>query len=123
MELPLTIGALRAELSLTLAEMGQRIGLSKSQMHEVERSGQASLPVALEIEKLSEGRIDAAALCEAVRLARAACGGGCVTDADHGADGKGAGPAAATGQTDDLSGPLPALAEPQGEAEQTGISA
>lgn len=83
---PLTVAALRAELDLTLAQMGARVGLSKSQMHEVERSGQASLPVALEIERLSAGRIDAAALCEAVRLARESCGGGCGGEAVHGAD-------------------------------------
>jgi transcriptional regulator with XRE-family HTH domain len=64
------VAALRRELSLTLAEMGERVGLSKSQMHEVERSGRASLPVALAIETLSEGRIDAADLNEDVKAAR-----------------------------------------------------
>lgn len=65
-----SVAALRAELTLTLAEMGERIGLSKSQMHEVERTDRASLRVALAIEELSGGRIDAAALSDDVRVAR-----------------------------------------------------
>lgn len=68
---PNPVAALRASLGLTLADMGERVGLSKSQMHEVERAGRASLPVALRIEALAEGRIDAADLCEDVRAARA----------------------------------------------------
>jgi transcriptional regulator with XRE-family HTH domain len=74
------VRALRKGLGLTLAEMGERVGISKSQMHEVERSGRASLPVALEIERLSVaamadavdgvGVIDAADLSEDVRKAR-----------------------------------------------------
>lgn len=72
---PNAVAALRAGLGLTLAEMGERIGLSKSQMHEVERTGRASLPVALRIEKLSatlgeELRIDAADLSVDVQAAR-----------------------------------------------------
>ena len=70
------VAALRAELGLTLAEMGERVGLSKSQMHEVERTARASLPVALRIEALSAeadgARIDAADLSEDVKAARAA---------------------------------------------------
>lgn len=64
------IRAFRKALGLTLAEMGERCGISKSQMHEVERVGRASLPVALAIEALSEGSIDAAALNDDVRAAR-----------------------------------------------------
>lgn len=71
----LTVSALRSELGLTLAEMGERIGLSKSQMHDVEKSERASLTVALEIERLSGGRIDAADLNDGVREARRACVG------------------------------------------------
>ena len=70
MVIPLTVSALRAELGLTLAEMGERCGISKSQMHEVERSGQASLRVACAIEELSGCRIDAGDLCDDVRRAR-----------------------------------------------------
>jgi DNA-binding XRE family transcriptional regulator len=74
MTCPLTVAALRAEMELTLAQMGELIGLSKSQMHEVESTNRASLKVALAIEALSviEGkpRIDAGALNEDVRLSR-----------------------------------------------------
>ena len=69
---PLTISGLRAELDLTLQQMGERIGLSKSQMHEVESTGRASLRVAVALEELSGGRIDAAAICDDVKLARVA---------------------------------------------------
>jgi len=68
---PLSIVAsLRAEMGLTLSAMGARVGLSKSQMHEVERTNSASPVVALAIESLSDGRIDAARLNEVVRLSR-----------------------------------------------------
>ena len=66
----LTIAALRTELGLTLQELGERIELSKSQMHEVEQSNRASVRVAVAIEELSGGRIDAAGLNEDVRLSR-----------------------------------------------------
>lgn len=66
----LSIADLRRELGLTLAEMGERVGLSKSQMHDAEAKNRASLGVALRIEELSGGRIDAAAINEDVRLAR-----------------------------------------------------
>lgn len=66
----LTIAALRTELGLTLQELGERIELSKSQMHEVEQSNRASVRVAVAIEDLSGGRIDAAGLNEDVRLSR-----------------------------------------------------
>lgn len=65
-----SIAQFRAELGLTLAEMGERVGLSKSQMHDVEKSGRASLTVALEIERLSGGRIDASDLNDGVRASR-----------------------------------------------------
>jgi len=67
---PSPILTLRRELGLTLAEMGERCGISKSQMHEVERTGRASLPVALKIEELSGGSIDAGDLNDDVRAAR-----------------------------------------------------
>ena len=67
---PSPILALRRGLGLTLAEMGERCGISKSQMHEVERTGRASLPVALAIEQLSAGAIDAGDLNEDVKAAR-----------------------------------------------------
>lgn len=67
---PSLVRELREEMGLTLAEMGRRCGISKSQMHEVERTGRASLPVALAIEALSLGQIDAGDLNEDVRAAR-----------------------------------------------------
>src|SRR3546814_11390917 len=59
-----TIKDLRSEMGLTLEQFGQKVGLSKSQMHEVERTGKASLRVALGIETLSGHRIDSAARSE-----------------------------------------------------------
>ncbi len=94
------VAALRAELGLTLMEMGERIGLSKSQMHEVERTDRASLRVALAIEDLSAELaatrpeitpIDAALLCEDVRLSReslARHGHPVTADADQSATGQ-----------------------------------
>lgn len=70
---PLSISDLRAELGLTLAELGEKVGLSKSQMHDAERTGRASLRVAIELESLSDGRIDAARLNDDVRKARVVC--------------------------------------------------
>lgn len=94
----ITIADLRAEMDLTLAEFGQLIGLSKSQMHEVERTGRASLRVALALEQLSSRRIDAARLNDDVRQARE----GVVSDhADPFTD---PAPAPATGQNGELSG-------------------
>lgn len=71
----LSIAAFRTELGLTLAEMGERVGLSKSQMHFVEQSNTATVRVAVALEEMSVGRIDAAALCEDVRVAREGLGG------------------------------------------------
>lgn len=94
----ITIADLRAEMDLTLAEFGQLIGLSKSQMHEVERTGRASLRVALAVEQLSQRRIDAAMLNDDVRQARE---GVCGDHADPFTD---AALAPATGQNGELSG-------------------
>ncbi len=66
----MSVADLRAMLNLTLEGMGAQLCISKSQMHEVERTGRASLKVALRIEELSDGRIDAADLNEDVRAAR-----------------------------------------------------
>lgn len=76
MEQPLTVTdqivGLRRELGLNQAEFALRIGLAnKASVSLLERGGPCSLPVALAIETLSAGRIDAAALNEDVRAARA----------------------------------------------------
>lgn len=69
----LTIAALRAELGLSLEDFGKRIGLSsKGNVSLIERGHMPpSLPVALAIEEISGGRIDAAEINEDVRAARA----------------------------------------------------
>jgi len=75
MEQPLTITdqimALRRELGLNQAEFALRVGLAnKASVSLLERGGPCSLPVALAIEALSGGRVDAAALNEGVRASR-----------------------------------------------------
>ena len=71
MKAHLTIEALRRELGLNQAEFARRIGLAnKASVSLLERGGPCSLPVALAIEALSEGRINAADLNEDVRAAR-----------------------------------------------------
>lgn len=61
---------LRQELGLSQVEFAARIGLtSKGHMSEIERGkAQPSVRVALEIEKLSEGRLPAASLNDDVAL-------------------------------------------------------
>lgn len=72
MKSTLTIAALRTELGLTLAGMADLLGLSSlGHLSQIEREGRCSLPVAIKIEDLSGGRIDAAELNDHVRLARA----------------------------------------------------
>jgi DNA-binding XRE family transcriptional regulator len=70
----LSIPALREEMGLSLEKFAEALGLqSKSRASEIERGAPVSLPVALKLESLSGGRIDAAALCPAVAEARAGC--------------------------------------------------
>ena len=66
------IAALRRERGETLEVFGAAIGvISRGRMSELERGLRApTLAQALAIEELSEGRIDAAALNDDVRLAR-----------------------------------------------------
>ena len=67
-----TIRDLRQELGLSLEAFAQRVGLqSKSTVFDMERDNRCSLNVALAIEKLSNGRIDAAVLNADVAAARA----------------------------------------------------
>lgn len=70
---PLSIADLRAELGLSLEEFGKMFGQSsKGTMSLIERGkAPVSLPVALAIERVSGGRIDAAALNADVQAARA----------------------------------------------------
>lgn len=67
------ISELRAELGDTLVEFAAKLGLAgKSSVSEMERDNRCSLPVALRVEELSGGRIDAASICPDVAAARAA---------------------------------------------------
>lgn len=66
-----SIADLRAELGLSLEQFAERVGLqSRGRMSVIEREGRCSLDVALAIEALSGGRIDAGALNEDVKAAR-----------------------------------------------------
>jgi len=67
------IADLRAEMGKTLEEFGVILGISsKGHMSTIERGERpCSLGVALKIEELAGGRIDAASLCDDVRAARA----------------------------------------------------
>ena len=68
---PFTIEALRKELNLTQGQFAPLIGLAnKGSVSVIERGGPCSLEVALEIERLSGGRIDAASLSADVARAR-----------------------------------------------------
>lgn len=69
--LRMDITALRKELGLSQEAFAVRVGLkSKGHVSTLERTGAASLRVALEIERLSEGRINAADLNPDVALVR-----------------------------------------------------
>lgn len=71
MTVQLSIADLRRELGLNQAEFALRIGLAnKASVSLLERGGPCSLPVALAIEQLSQGRINAADLNEDVKAAR-----------------------------------------------------
>lgn len=66
-----TIRSLREELGLSQEAFAARVGVqSKGYMSRIERGEPCSVKVAVEIERLSGGRIDAAELNEDVRLAR-----------------------------------------------------
>lgn len=74
-ELKGLVRGLRKQMGLTLAQMGEVCGISKSQMHEVERTDRASLSVALALETVSQNApgiapINAADLNDDVKAAR-----------------------------------------------------
>jgi len=65
------ISELRRELGLSLEEMSRRVGLnSRGRMSVIEREGRCSFAVALAIEALSDGRINAGDLNDDVKAAR-----------------------------------------------------
>lgn len=66
-----SIRDLREELKLNLEAFAAEVGVSsKGYMSRIERGEPCSVKVALAIEAISGGRIDAAGLCEDVRLSR-----------------------------------------------------
>lgn len=70
-------------MGVTQAQLAERLGVHQTTLSRLERGiERPSLAVALNIEALSGGRIDAADLCEDVRAARAACRHGCDIAAD-----------------------------------------
>ena len=67
------IRELRVRLGLTGEQFGEKVGLSKGKVSELERGiFVPGVRVAVAIEQLSGGEIDAADLSEDVRLARSA---------------------------------------------------
>lgn len=69
----MTISELRKELGLSLETFASRIGLSsKGYASDIEKGSTPSVRVALEIERLSDGRINAASLNPDVARVRAA---------------------------------------------------
>lgn len=69
----MTVNDLRTEFGDSLEAFAARLGLKgKASAHEIEATGKASVRVALEIERLSGGRILADSLNEDVALTRAA---------------------------------------------------
>jgi DNA-binding transcriptional regulator YdaS (Cro superfamily) len=68
------IAAFRKDvLGLSQEDFALRIGLSsKSHISEIERANKCSPKIALEIERLSEGKVSAAEISAAVRLVRSA---------------------------------------------------
>ena len=65
------IADLRTELGLSLEAFAAMVGIqSRGRMSVIERENRCALRVALAIERLSDGRVDAAGLCEEVRAAR-----------------------------------------------------
>jgi predicted transcriptional regulator len=65
------IADLRNEMELSLEAFAALVGIqSRGRMSVIERENRCALRVALAIEELSTGRIDAADLCDDVRKAR-----------------------------------------------------
>jgi DNA-binding XRE family transcriptional regulator len=64
----LTVKELRKELGLSQEAFGDLLALSKQRVCELEAGQKTSVTVALEIERLSGGRIHAGSLSDEVRL-------------------------------------------------------
>lgn len=68
----MTITAYRTLKGLSLASFGAMIGRSKGHLHEIERTNRCSAELAMEIERVTEGAVDAASLNDAIADARKA---------------------------------------------------
>lgn len=64
------IAGYRKDHSLTLEAFAALVGKSKGHMHEVEQSMRCAADLALAIEKVTDGAINASDLSDTVRLAR-----------------------------------------------------
>lgn len=66
-----TIRQLRKDLDITLAELSRQVGLKgKASAWEMERTNRCSPDVALALERLSRGRLDASDLNDIIARAR-----------------------------------------------------
>jgi transcriptional regulator with XRE-family HTH domain len=68
----MTLSEWRAREGLSLEALAQKLEKSKGHLHAVEKDGYATARLALEIEKLTDGAVDAAALNPEIREARKA---------------------------------------------------
>lgn len=70
MTLCTTLSDYRTKNGLTLEALAAKLGKSKSHLCEIESSGRASAKLALAIERLTEGQVDAASLNDEIAEAR-----------------------------------------------------
>lgn len=69
----MTITEFRSELQLSLDGFAKLLGISsKSYVHDIENGSKPSVKIALELERLSDGRLNAAELNPDVALVRGA---------------------------------------------------
>ena len=72
----MTLSEWRTKNGLSLEELGKKLGKSKGHMHAVEKTNNTTARLALDIERLTAGEVDAAFLnpeiAEARRKAKAA---------------------------------------------------
>lgn len=66
----MTISKFRKDNGLTLEAFGELIGKSKGHVHAIEQSGKCSAKVALTIERVTRGAVDAATLNAQIAEAR-----------------------------------------------------
>jgi DNA-binding XRE family transcriptional regulator len=68
----MTLTDYRAKHGLTLEQFGAQVGKSKAQIHAIEKGNYATAKLALAIERLTNGEVDAAFLNPQVAEARRA---------------------------------------------------